>query len=422
MSLLSRASRLVLFAWTAMLAGCPAGPTAMRANRTLYNEAVQETSNEQLLLNIVRLRYREPMSFLEVSAINTNYKFDASGTLSATDPLHEHPRLGGIAGGSRFGSLTGTYGEDPTFSYVPVQGEQFAKRVIGDIDVNTLAMLLRGGWHVDLFLRIAVERIGELANDPLAVPAKGETVSSYDKFRRLGRLWRDLQNRGDLALSFRPEDEEVVLDHIHADQVTPTAVLAAQHDGYRFLRQADGSYQMLKSGPLVVFVEARYADANEATEAEGLLGGSIPRDDAGGGRWVSRVRLRRFGGLQPASAPTSDVPVQVRSFVNVLFYLAQGVQVPEDHVKSGVVKTYLDASGKRVDRRSSTSDLLNVRCSLVPPLTAFVGIFYRGCWFYIDDADVNSKDTFALLGYIYAVQAGEVNANAPVLTLPVASP
>ena len=33
-----------------------------------------------------------------------------------------------------------------------------------------------------------------------------------------------------------------------------------------------------------------------------------------------------------------------------------------------------------------------------------------------------SKDTFALLGYIYAVQAGEVKANAPVLTLPVTRP
>jgi hypothetical protein len=123
--------------------------------------------------------------------------------------------------------------------------------------------------------------------------------------------------------------------------------------------------------------------------------------------------------LRTATAPTGDIAVQVRSFVNVLFYIAQGAEVPESHEKAGIVKAYMDEAGNRIDRRKCISDLLNVRCSLAPPAHALTAVFYRGCWFYVDDTEVPSKDSFAMLGYVFALQAGEVKSNAPVLTLPI---
>jgi hypothetical protein len=425
MSLPGRKSRGVPVALAAslpallLLAGCQMGPVAMRANRTLYNEALQDTANEQLLLNVVRLKYREPLSFLEVNAINTNYKFDAAGSLTFTDPKHLRPHLGGTAGGSHGGSVTGTYAEDPTFSYVPVQGEQFAKRIIGEMDMNTLSMLLRGGWHVDLFLRIAVERIGDLWNDPTVLPEPNEPLSSYERFYELSKLWRELQKRGDLALSIRPEEDEVVMERVPPEQVNPNLVLSAQLDNCRFVPHKDGTYEMRKMGGSALAIEVRYADEKEAQRADELLGVHIRRSLDAEGRPIERIRLRKPMGLQTTTSPASDVSIQVRSFVNVLFYLAQGVQVPESDVREGTVKVYRDAAGKVVDRRESIVDLLNIRCSPLPPLRAMVSVFYRGNWFYIDDADVSSKDTFALLGYIYAVQAGEVKGNAPLLTIPV---
>ena len=44
---------------------------------------------------------------------------------------------------------------------------------------------------------------------------------------------------------------------------------------------------------------------------------------------------------------------------------------------------------------------------------------YRDTWFYIDDADLNSKATFGLLEQLFNLQAGEVATTGPVLTLPV---
>src|SRR5215471_15730058 len=54
----------------ALLAGCASiGPEALQQNRLQYNEAVKTTSEEQLLLNIVRLRYTDTPSSLAVSSI-----------------------------------------------------------------------------------------------------------------------------------------------------------------------------------------------------------------------------------------------------------------------------------------------------------------------------------------------------------------
>jgi len=44
---------------------------------------------------------------------------------------------------------------------------------------------------------------------------------------------------------------------------------------------------------------------------------------------------------------------------------------------------------------------------------------YRGTWFYIDDADLNSKSTFGLLSYLFYLQAGDIKTFTPALTLPL---
>src|SRR5690242_6134447 len=47
--------------------GCQTvGPTALRHGRGNYNAAIQQTNSEQLLLNLIRLRYRDAPLFLEV--------------------------------------------------------------------------------------------------------------------------------------------------------------------------------------------------------------------------------------------------------------------------------------------------------------------------------------------------------------------
>src|SRR5215510_2286090 len=52
-----------------LAAGCSLGPHALHTRRLRYNEVIKTTSEEQLLLNIVRLRYTDTPSSVAVSTI-----------------------------------------------------------------------------------------------------------------------------------------------------------------------------------------------------------------------------------------------------------------------------------------------------------------------------------------------------------------
>src|ERR1700730_4332599 len=60
---------------TAFLTGCSSfGPSALQQSRLQYNEVVKTTTEQQLLLNIVRLRYTDTPSSLAVSAIAAQFE------------------------------------------------------------------------------------------------------------------------------------------------------------------------------------------------------------------------------------------------------------------------------------------------------------------------------------------------------------
>lgn len=66
-----------------------------------------------------------------------------------------------------------------------------------------------------------------------------------------------------------------------------------------------------------------------------------------------------------------------------------------------------------------TGDLLRIQLAPIVPVHAVVAVQYRGSWFYIDDADLESKSTFSLLSQLFALQAGKIDRLTPLLTLPV---
>ncbi len=59
----------VLIVTLTCMTGC-LGPRAILTTRQKYNEVLHRTANEQLLLNLVRLRYRDPPSFLQLARMS----------------------------------------------------------------------------------------------------------------------------------------------------------------------------------------------------------------------------------------------------------------------------------------------------------------------------------------------------------------
>ena len=154
----------------AWLCGCVLGPSALEASRVRYNQAVQATTNEQLLLNLVRLQYREAPLFLEVGSISTQFQFRASAEISGG--INEGPNpvnpdeldLGAGVG----------YEERPTVTFTPLGGEDFVKRLLTPLRMDSILLLGRSGWSVDRVLRLTVQTMNGLDN---AASASGPTPS-----------------------------------------------------------------------------------------------------------------------------------------------------------------------------------------------------------------------------------------------------
>src|SRR4051812_21336079 len=80
----------------ALLAGgCSFGPRALHHDRLRYNEAVKSGTEEQLLLNIVRLRYTDTPSSLAVTTLADQYELTRSLGLT--------PFFAAAAAGQSFG-------------------------------------------------------------------------------------------------------------------------------------------------------------------------------------------------------------------------------------------------------------------------------------------------------------------------------
>jgi hypothetical protein len=392
--------------------GCGIGPWALRSERAGYNVAVQASASEQMLLNLVRLKYREPTLFLEVSSISTHVEATAEGDLVSEAVRH------GATTVTR--QLTGVYSDQPTISYTPLQGEAYATRIITEISVGRLAPLYATGWRVDRLMRMLVERAGELRNDPTLVPAPGETLRPHEKLREIARIWRKLQKNGDL-LFVTPTKQVVVTSGIRPEQVANQGFVAAEKEGYHFVPAKDGTWELRRSVSSGLVVRAAYTDAKDADAVDGYLKIKPARTPDGNGRFVERIRLIAFSDVSDggATAEIAEVPVQIRSLNGILFYLGQGVEVPAAHERRKLVKVYKDEKGEAVNCHEETKDMLEIRCSPTRPADACVAVRYRGHWFYLDDANTDSKDTFSLLLILFALQSGDVKSAQPLLTIPI---
>ena len=66
------------------------GPRSVELTRNHYNMAAQETTAQELLMNLVRLRYRDTPYFLQIASLSSNLKLGAelgaSGSLPSSGP------------------------------------------------------------------------------------------------------------------------------------------------------------------------------------------------------------------------------------------------------------------------------------------------------------------------------------------------
>jgi hypothetical protein len=121
------------------------------------------------------------------------------------------------------------------------------------------------------------------------------------------------------------------------------------------------------------------------------------------------------GALDP-DVVWAEIGMRGRSMLEIMQVASKAVQAPPKDVERGVVSANQSPAQRSVD---DATDWLVIMSSDSEPSDTTLSIRYRGHWFYIDDADLQSRETFSMLNALYAVVGGTVPGAHPVLTLPV---
>ena len=172
----------------ALLAGCGSlGPQTMRVERTAYNRAITETQEEELLLNLVRARYLRGIAFLQVTSISSTVGVEAGiggsvGSVEAT---------GSVVG---VGSLG--FSDRPTVIYQPVTGELFVRQLLTPLSIESLALLIDGGFDTADVFRVFVSSLNGLQNARSAATATPDAPPENARFREAMNHFQTLIDRG----------------------------------------------------------------------------------------------------------------------------------------------------------------------------------------------------------------------------------
>lgn len=333
------------------------GPDSLRHTHPLYNEALAQSMNEQILLNLVRQHYNDPTYFLDVINIASTMKFTFSGS----------------AGGSSLGQTSmgavgsaGEYYTQPTISFAPLQGEEFVKSLLEPIELDKLYHLMHSGWSLRRIFGICVERINNIDNAATASgPQPLNPPEHHERFLHVINLLEELQKYRAIQLSTDVKAQQTYM-HIASD-VLP----AISQDLKQFL-ELDPS-------------AARYRIGENTLMNEKDL-----------------------------------VVFHTRTMMGVFYYLSQGIETPAEHIAQGWVKQTVYPDGRVYDwTQTSGGKMLKIHSSASHPDNAFLAIPYRGYWFYIADSDITSKASFTLLTILFRLQSGAAKTNTPALTIPV---
>jgi len=102
--------------------------------------------------------------------------------------------------------------------------------------------------------------------------------------------------------------------------------------------------------------------------------------------------------------PRQTVEITPRSLQQTVYFMSQGVVVPQDHIECGLVRTTRNPDGSLFDWQQVVGGLMQVHCCKRKPRNARVAIKYRDYWFYIADCDVDSLESFRILNDAFGLQ------------------
>ncbi|SEK37804.1 hypothetical protein [Nitrosovibrio tenuis] len=296
------------------LSGC-VSPIALNRAVGSYDEAIVDAASKQLLMNIARAHHRQPIHFTGVSniAATFDFRFSAGGT----------PALTGNAGGLLMPVFGGSVAENPTISIVPIEGEEFTKRLLTPFQQSKLTLLLRQRYDIDLLLRLMAQevRVQGPTQEIIYRNTPPDSIG-YETFRRIVLHLSAIQDQNQLYA------EPLTLERtwtVPAGSVSAEGFQALQKEFFILYNQQDNTYTLRKQlvGPILITnYDPSTLPANERAQLNERAGDWITHDLA------FDIRANHPGGEWPMKGV-----FRLRSFHSILYFLGHSFgDEPEYHV------------------------------------------------------------------------------------------
>lgn len=367
------------------LNGCASiGPKQIHIDREAYNDIVRETDYEQILKNIVRLRYAEPTSYLKVTSVTASYQFTRGINATAAGAIS-----GSASNEASLGITPSTsYSDAPTISYVPIDNIAFVTALQQPVNFHDVALLVNGGFsNNELIMRLVFDWVGELDNASSATNTKVLDIPNYQQYYTFMYTLTDMIKKRQAYI------DPVELNH--------------------------------KAGIIVDFVNNSY-NLPEAIQLKQMLGVNADSQDIiMTNQNIYNLKLNKNHAFREENSneiANNLVFVQMRSINAMLAFLSHSVQIPEADKTAGYVPELKDNSGVEYNWTPLMKGLMNIQSSEVEPTNIFVKTYVNGHWFYISKSDIDSKTTFSFIVRLMNMKAGLGQAEAqtsPVITVPV---
>ncbi len=433
---------LTLLAGLVLLTGCSIGPGTIRLNMLRYNDAVADTENEQFLLNIVRLRYKDPPKSITVGSITSSFNVGVSGPSDFITGFNRGTTNENLR---QYLGASGSYSDAPTVSFSPLNGGDYHGGLASPVPLSALVDLTNQGWDLDRLLRLFVYDMNGLENVPHLAGEGGERLPRFIEFVNVARTLGELQRTGRLELAVDPVPVPVgdlslptVVDKVGVSDLQKAAdshyLICATQVAETAAEKKDKKEPAGDKGPagakgdptLVVMKNTVTAyDMNLAPDAWkdcNLMESARQLRLAPGA--ISYRLLPGDGGQFRAlfDGPNANIFISTRSVIAGMLYLSRGIEVPEEHYRNGLVSQTLDDEGRPFDWTETTKGLFRIHSQKLKPHNAFVSVYYRGYWFYIADDDRTSKSSFDLMLELFDLEISRALTASPVLTVPVSAP
>ncbi|MBK8176806.1 MAG: hypothetical protein IPK66_16565 [Rhodospirillales bacterium] len=368
------------------------GPPVLEQQVLSYDEVAKTLDEKILLLNIARVSRGDTVHFTSTSSIAAT--FDWTTTMGVGGQIQE-PR------GIDFLSfnLGESASENPTFSIIPVYGEEFTKRVVTPFKDTVFEFLVFQGGRIEQVMRLMGSGIEVQAADGRFVRFIENSPGhprEYEEFRRIADHLQWLNDNRQLFV------RSLIFDEVLVDDVKtmprPEDINNGYNMGLRWRQKPDGGFELtrLSGGRVLV---SNFDPMALSDRERFKLNERIRLNPAG----FAYVEIRPDG---PGGDFALTGAIKLRSMLQMLGFLASSL---------GETREYEVAPDPRTGPfERGAAEILKINASNEAPKSDLPSVYFDGRYYTVNDTFWD-RTSFNLLSVLFQTAVGTIeNVSIPI--------